>query len=82
MAITNAQLAALADLTPANMLLMWKQAEAAVAMTGQAYTTTGRSLTRANLAEIRNAIIYWQGVVNSADEGGGGNVLVQFGEPQ
>jgi len=82
MAITNTQLAALADLTPANMLLAWKQAEASVAIAGQAYGINGRTLTRANLKEIRAAINYWQGVVNSADEGGGGNALVQFGEAQ
>jgi hypothetical protein len=81
MAITNAQLAAYENLTPANILLAWKQAEAAIAIAGQSYMLNGRSLTRANLGEIRAAIVYWQGVVNSAEEGGG-NILVRFGEPQ
>jgi hypothetical protein len=81
MAITNAQLAAYEDLTPANILLAWKQALVAVAVAGQSYMLNGRSLTRANIKEIQDQIIYWQGVVNSAEEGGG-NILVRFGEPQ
>ena len=37
---------------------IWMKAEMTVA-TGQSYTIGKRSLTRANLTEIRNAIEYW-----------------------
>lgn len=37
---------------------IWLEAEAAVA-TGQSYSIGSRSLTRANLNEIRNTITYW-----------------------
>lgn len=36
----------------------WLEAEL-VATTGQSYTIGSRALTRANLAEIRNSIDYW-----------------------
>lgn len=41
---------------------MWLDAEAAVA-TGQSYSIGSRSLTRANLSEIRNTITYWNNKV-------------------
>lgn len=41
------------------MYLDWLTAESAVT-TGQSYSIGTRSLTRANLTEIRKAIIYWK----------------------
>lgn len=41
---------------------MWLDAEAAIA-TGQAYTIGSRSLTRANLADVRKQLEYWQAKV-------------------
>lgn len=43
-------------------LEMWLEAEEAVA-TGQSYTIGTRSLTRANLAEVRQQIEYWNSKV-------------------
>lgn len=47
----------------------WLEAELTVT-SGQSYTLTtsngGRTLTRANLTEIRNAITYWEGKVKQA----------------
>lgn len=40
----------------------WLEAELACA-TGQSYTIGSRTLTRADLAEIRNTIKYWEGKV-------------------
>jgi hypothetical protein len=40
----------------------WLEAEMTVT-TGQSYTIGSRSLTRANLTEIRNSIDYWNGKV-------------------
>lgn len=37
----------------------WKKAELVLA-TGQSYSIAGRSLTRANLADVMNQIRYWQ----------------------
>jgi len=45
---------------------MWLDAEAAVA-TGQAYTVGGRSLTRANLYQIREQLKYWENKVNELE---------------
>lgn len=42
---------------------IYYEAEAKV-LGGQSYTVGGRSLTRANLAEIRDGILYWQGQVD------------------
>ncbi|WP_373220897.1 DUF6148 family protein [Mediterraneibacter gnavus] len=44
----------------------WLEAEMAVT-TGQSYTIGSRTLTRANLTEIRNAIDYWNGKVNQME---------------
>jgi len=43
-------------------LELWLEAEAAVA-TSQSYQIGGRMLTRANLREIRNEIVFWQNQV-------------------
>ncbi len=49
---------------------LWLAAEDAVA-TGQSYTVNNRSLTRANLSEIRGQIDYWEGKINKLSRGGG-----------
>lgn len=41
---------------------IWLEAEKAVAL-GQSYTIGSRSLTRANLSEIRKSIQYWKDTV-------------------
>ncbi|NCC41961.1 MAG: hypothetical protein EOM21_21655 [Gammaproteobacteria bacterium] len=42
----------------------WLAAEDAVCRLGQSFTTdTGRTLTRADLADIRDQIKFWQGYV-------------------
>lgn len=45
---------------------IWLEAEKVVA-TGQSYTIEGRSLTRANLSEIRQSIEYWNNKVISLE---------------
>lgn len=40
-------------------------AEQAVLLQGQEYIIAGRRLNRADLAEIRNGVEYWQGKVNA-----------------
>lgn len=47
-------------------LALWLDAEAAVA-TGQSYQIGTRSLTRANLASIREQIEYWAGRLQEAE---------------
>lgn len=44
-------------------LAIYYEAEAK-ALNGQSYTIAGRSLTRANLKEIRDGISMWQGQVD------------------
>jgi hypothetical protein len=50
-------------------LTAWLAASTAVA-TGQAYSIAGRSLTRANAAEIRAQIDYWDSKVKTLTRGG------------
>lgn len=49
--------------TATDMLAAYIAAETAV-LGGQAYTIAGRSMTRANLKEIRDGVTYWQNKVN------------------
>jgi len=50
-------------------LALWLAADAAVA-TGQSYTISGRSLTRANAREIRENITYWDKQIKRLTRGG------------
>jgi hypothetical protein len=50
-------------------LAAWIDASTAVA-TGQSYSIGGRSLTRANAAEIRESISFWDEKVQSLTRGG------------
>jgi hypothetical protein len=50
-------------------LTAWLAASTAVA-TGQAYAIAGRSLTRANAAEIREQINFWDAKVKALSRGG------------
>ena len=44
-----------------------EEKKAAGAATGQSYTIGSRTLTRANLTEVRNAIEYWNGKVQKLE---------------
>lgn len=60
-------------------LALWIAADAAVA-TGQSYSVRGRQLTRADAAEIRQNLDYWEGKVKSlARTGGSGGARVRYG---
>ena len=50
-------------------LASWISADTACAA-GQAYSIAGRALTRANAAEIRNNITYWDSMVKRLTRGG------------
>lgn len=56
-------------------LKIWLDAEAAIA-TGQRYQIEGRSLTRADLYDVRKQIEYWAGKLAEAEaeEQGGGYI--------
>lgn len=58
-------------------LAAYLDAETAV-LSGQSYTIAGRSLSRANLAEIREGIKYWDSMVNKKARTG---MKVKFGTP-
>lgn len=61
-------------------LKLWMDAEEAVA-TGQAYQIGTRSLTRADLKQIRSEMEYWAGKLAEADaeeKAGGRNRLYRF----
>ena len=51
-------------------LATWMAAEDKVAA-GQSYSISGRSLTRANLSDIREAIKFWEVRVQRLSRGGG-----------
>lgn len=52
-----------------------------VVLTGQSYTIGSRTLTRANLTAIQEAIKYWSDIVSKCESGCGG-VKVQRAIPQ
>lgn len=56
---------------------LWLAADAAVA-SGQSYSIGGRSLTRANAAEITNKIDYWNGWVQKLARSSSG-IRVRYG---
>jgi hypothetical protein len=47
-------------------------------LSGQAYSIAGRSLTRADLSEIRKGIEYWEAKTKSLTRGG---LKMKFGTP-
>lgn len=55
--------------TARDMLAKYMKAEDLV-LNGQSYTISGRSLTRADLAEIRDGVAYWQGKVDRLEATG------------
>ena len=63
-------------------LALWIAADTAVA-TGQSYSVGGRELTRADAAEIRNNIIFWDSQVRrlSSSEASGGRIIIRGGTP-
>lgn len=60
-------------------LQAWLEADAAVAR-NQAYTVANRSMTRADAAEIRQNIDYWQSKVNELTASSGGGRRVRYGQ--
>lgn len=58
-------------------LALWMAADTAVA-SGQSYSIGGRSLTRANAAEITNKINYWNGWVVKLSRSSAG-IRVRYG---
>lgn len=57
-------------------LKLWLDAENAVALS-QSYTIEGRSLTRANLSEIRQMIEYWGNIVDKFDTDNASGIRIQ-----
>ena len=61
-------------------LKIWLAAEEAIA-TGQRYQIEGRSLTRADLYDVRKELEYWAGKLaeaEAAEQRGGRNRIFQF----
>ncbi len=59
-------MAAISLKTAKKHLDMWLEAESAVAV-NQSYTIGGKTLTRANLGEIRKQIEYWNSKVSALE---------------
>lgn len=59
-------------------LTAWLDADAAVAR-NQAYSVGTRSMTRADAAEIRTNIDYWQSKVTALSANAGGGRRVRYG---
>ena len=68
--------------TDAQLLALYRDCFAKIAI-GQAYSINGRSFTRADMKTVMDAISWLEDRVETDAAGveGGGNVLVQFGEP-
>jgi hypothetical protein len=58
-------------------LALWLAADTAVA-TGQSYSVAGRSLTRADAADITEKIIFWERQVQRLSRGG---IAIKGGTP-
>jgi UDP-N-acetyl-D-mannosaminuronic acid transferase (WecB/TagA/CpsF family) len=68
--------------TDAQLLALYRDALAKIA-TGQSYSINGRSLTHANLKEVRDMIDWLEARVQTATDGVGGNIaLAQFKDAQ
>lgn len=67
--------------TDAQLLVLYRNALAAVTV-GQSYSINGRSMTRADLPEIRETIDWLEARIQNAaaTDSGGGIAIVQFGE--
>jgi hypothetical protein len=59
-------------------LTAWLEADAAVAR-NQSYSINNRAMTRADAAEIRKNIDYWQGKVTELKASPGGGAIVRYG---
>ncbi len=59
-----------------DMLAAWKEAERAVA-TSQSYTVAGRTVTRAQMTEIRAAQEYWRTEIARLEGGRGPGMRVR-----
>jgi len=66
--------------TNAELLTLYRSALAAVA-TGQSYSIGGRTLSRADLGQIRDTIDWLQSQIGD-EATGGKHALIQFGEPR
>ena len=62
-------------------LVIWLAASEAVA-TGQSYSIKDRSLTRANAAEIREQIKFWDGLVKSISASASGRGRTRYVVPE
>jgi hypothetical protein len=71
---------AIQQFTDAELLTLYRNALAAIA-TGQSYGIGGRTLTRPDLAEVREQINWLEQRIQ--DDATGGNIaLARFGDPQ
>ena len=70
----------MADPTDAELLTAYKRAALAIA-TGQSYEINGRSLTRANLKDVRSMIEWLEDRIGRATDQTGGFHVASFGDP-
>lgn len=68
-------------LTNSALLTLYKEALEAIA-TGQSYTIGGRSLSRANIREVRETIEWLERRIRRATSRTGDCDVVKFGNPQ
>ena len=67
--------------TAQSQLDAWIAASNAVATAGQSYTINGRTMTRANLGEIRQMIDFWSGKVSELEHKAAGRSRVAVPRP-
>jgi len=81
MAIDEAALTAIPDLTDAGLLKATRLAIAQITLTGTARSINGRSLTTANLPDLWKQVAELEGRIN-ADAGTGFVAVATFNDPQ
>lgn len=67
--------------TDAELLVFARAAVASILVTGQAYGTNGRSLTRADLAQLRETITWLEGRIDASDSNTPKETVVRLRRP-
>lgn len=67
--------------TDAELLVLARAAYAQILVTGQAYGTNGRSLTRADLGKLQEAITWLESRVNATDSSAPTQTYVRLRRP-
>ena len=81
MSTSSTKFKAAASYSDAELLALYREAEARIVATGQSYSLEGRTLTRANLPDIQERIRELEAKINKASRGAATN-YARFKRPE